>query len=214
MDTTNGKIYIRFRFGLAHLSPHHAKMPTMPKKRLMIAAGVLAIPVLVLAWWLGSPLFLDTEVDEEFPMAAAAVIPPEMTAEEVEAEMLEAAEAPDTEVMDDMPEKTGPTALVSGEFTGADDFHMGSGTATIYQLDDGSHVLRLEDFEVTNGPDLHVFLIPQDGSLDGSVDLGSLKGNIGDQNYELPVGVDITQFGSVMIYCVPFSVTFATAALG
>jgi len=91
---------------------------------------------------------------------------------------------------------------------------MGSGTATIYQLDDGSHVLRLEDFEVTNGPDLHVFLIPQDGSMDGSVDLGSLKGNIGDQNYELPVGVDITQFGSVMIYCVPFSVTFATAALG
>jgi hypothetical protein len=186
----------------------------MPKKRLMIAGGVIAIPVLALAWWLGSPLLLDTEVDEEFPMAAAAVIPPDMTAEEVEAEMLEAAEAPDTEVMEDMTEKTGPTALVSGDFTGADDFHMGSGTATIYQLDDGSQVLRLEDFEVTNGPDLHVFLIPQDGSMDGSVDLGSLKGNIGDQNYEIPIGVDITQLGSVMIYCVPFSVTFATAALG
>jgi hypothetical protein len=113
-----------------------------------------------------------------------------------------------------MTEKTGPTALVSGDFTGADDFHMGSGTATIYRLDDGSQVLRLEDFEVTNGPDLHVFLIPEDGSMDGSVDLGSLKGNIGDQNYEIPAGVDITQFGSVMIYCVPFSVTFATAVLG
>ena len=186
----------------------------MPKKRLMIAGGIIAIPVLALAWWLGSPLFLDTEVAEAFPMAAGAVIPEGMTAEEVEAEMLEAAEKPDTEVRDDMPEESGPTVLVSGEFEGADDFHQGSGTATIYELEDGSHVLRFEDFEVTNGPDLHVFLIPQDGSMDDSVDLGSLKGNVGDQNYEIPVDVDITQFGSVLIYCVPFSVNFASASLG
>jgi hypothetical protein len=186
----------------------------MTKKRLLIAGGVLAVPVLALAWWLGSPLFLDTEVSEEFPMSAAAVIPAGMTAEEVEAEMQKAADEPDTEMMDDMPEESGPTALVSGEFEGADDFHQGSGTTTIYELEDGSRVLRLEDFEVTNGPDLHVFLIPQDGSMDGSVDLGSLKGNIGDQNYEIPTDVDITQFGTVIVYCVPFSVLFASASLG
>jgi hypothetical protein len=116
--------------------------------------------------------------------------------------------------MDDMPEESGPTALASGEFEGADDFHQGSGTATIYELEDRSQVLRLEDFEVTNGPDLHVFLIPEDGSMDGAVDLGSLKGNIGDQNYEIPGEVDVSGFGSVSIYCVPFSVNFASASLG
>jgi hypothetical protein len=189
-------------------------MPPMTKKRLMIAGGIIAIPVLALAWWLGSPLFLDTEVDEEFPMSANAVIPEGMTASEVEAEMEEAAGSLDTEVMDDMPEESQPVVLTTGDFVGADDFHQGSGTATVYELEDGSHVLRFDNFEVTNGPDLHVFLIPQDGSMDGSVDLGSLKGNIGNQNYEIPTDVDITQFGSVLIYCVPFSVNFASASLG
>lgn len=85
-------------------------------------------------------------------MSAEAVIPADMTAEEVETEMQKAADEPGTEVMDDMPEESGPTALVSGEFEGADDFHQGSGRATIYAVEDGSHVLRFEDFEVTMGP--------------------------------------------------------------
>lgn len=186
----------------------------MTKKRLTIAAGIIAIPVLALAWWLGSPLFIDTQVNEEFPMSAAAVIPADMTADEVELEMREAADAPDTEVMDDMPEESGPTALLAGEVEGADDFHHGSGTATLYELEDGSAVLRLEDFEVTNGPDLHVFLVPQEGTMDQYVDLGSLKGNIGDQNYEIPAGVDVSKFDTVIVYCVPFSVLFASASLG
>lgn len=188
-------------------------MASMTKKRLTIAAGIIAIPVLALAWWLGSPLFLDREVNEEFPMSADAVIPADMTADEVELEMQEAAEAPDTEVMDDMPEATGPLALVSGDFEGADDFHEGSGTATIYELEDGSAVLRLEDFEVTNGPDLHVFLVPEEGTMDQYVDLGALKGNIGDQNYEIPREVDVSEFDTVIVYCVPFSVLFASASL-
>ncbi|HSM44988.1 MAG TPA: DM13 domain-containing protein [Acidimicrobiia bacterium] len=185
----------------------------MTKKRLSIAAGVLAIPVLALAWWLGSPLFLDDEVSEEFPMAAGADIPDDMTAAEVEAEMTKAAEEPDTEVEEDMPEESAPVVLSAGEFAGADASHQGSGTATIYELEDGSRVLRFEDFEVTNGPDLHVFLIPEDGSMDQYVDLGSLKGNVGNQNYEIPPEIDVSQFTQVLIYCVPFSVPFASAAL-
>lgn len=186
----------------------------MNKKRLLIAGVIIAIPVLALAWWLGSPLFLDTEVNEEFPMAADAVIPDDMTVEEVEAEMEEAAAEPDTEVMDDMPEESGPTVVTSGEFAGADDFHQSSGNATVYELEDGSHVLRFEDFEVTNGPDLHVFLVPDGESMDEYVDLGSLKGNVGNQNYDIPAEVDVTEFTSVIVYCVPFSVLFATASLG
>lgn len=185
----------------------------MTKKRLLIAGGLLAVPVLALAWWLGSPLFLDDEVSEAFPMAANAVVPDGMTATEVEAEMVKAAEEPPTEVDEDMAEASGPVALSTGDFVGADDFHQASGTATIYELEDGSRVLRLEAFEVTNGPDLHVFLAPEDGSMDQYVDLGSLKGNIGDQNYEIPADVDLSQIDQVLIYCVPFSVLFASAPL-
>lgn len=196
----------------------------MNKRRLLIAGGVLAVPIIAVGVWLTAPLFLDDTVDEEFPMSANAEIPDDMTVEQVEAEMEAAAEAPPTQVEEDtpepnlpdedMPEETAPTVLVSGEFVDADDFHQGSGKAMVYRLEDGSRVLRFEDFEVTNGPDLHVYLIPADGDMEGYVDLGSLKGNIGNQNYEIPDHVDITEFGSVIIYCVPFSVLFATAPLG
>jgi hypothetical protein len=192
----------------------------MTKKRLLIAGGIIAIPVLALAWWLGSPLFLDAEVNEDFPTAVAA--PAETTTTTVTAttEPMEEEEPMDDEAMDEEEEpmeeesQTGPISLFSGEFVDADEAHQGAGTATVYELEDGSEVLRLEDFEVTNGPDLHVVLVPHDGSMDNSINLGSLKGNIGDQNYEIPSDVDISEFGSVWIYCVAFSVNFATASLG
>lgn len=186
----------------------------MTKKRLLIGSAILAVPVIAVGLWLTVPLFIDDEVDEEFPMSSGAEIPEDMTAEEVEAEMEEAAEAPPAEIEEPMPEESEPSVLTTGRFMDADDFHQGSGTATIYELEDGSRVLRFEEFEVTNGPDLHVFLIPEDGDMDGYVDLGSLKGNIGNQNYEIPAEVDPGEFGSVIIYCVPFSVLFATASLG
>jgi hypothetical protein len=122
-------------------------MTIMTKRRLIIAAIIIAIPAFAIAWWLGSPLFLDTQVSEEFPMSASAIVPDDMTQEEVEAEMEDAAAAPDVETTDEMmPENSGPVALSTGEFENFDSFHMGSGTATIYQLEDGAHVLRLDDF--------------------------------------------------------------------
>lgn len=189
-------------------------------KRTWIVIGVvLAIPVLAVGWWLGSPLFIDREVDEEFPMSAGAVIPDDMTRAEVEEEMEDAASEPGTEVGEDMPGDGGPVAKSIGQFEDFDDFHRGSGTATIYELEDGSQVLRLEDFEVTNGPDLHVLLVPHDnpgasGDLEGYLDLGQLKGNIGDQNYDIPAGMDLSGYGSVVIYCKPFHVIFSVATLG
>ena len=161
----------------------------MSKRNWIIGGAIVAIPVLALGWWLVSPLFLDETVDEEFPMSADAVIPDDMNQEEVEKEMEDAAGEPDVSASDDMPEGSGPIAIASGQFEDYDNFHQGSGKATIYVLDDGSHVLRLEDFEVTNGPDLHVLLVPSDNPDDmtGSVDLGSLKGNIGNQNYSVKI---------------------------
>ena len=278
--------------------------------RLIVAAVVVAIPVLALAWWLGSPLFINKTVDEEFPYSVGAVVPEGMTRaqvdrtmetmammEDVVSEAMPAAEAPPlaademmAAVMDGMtpemmaeaiesmtpemraevaetmaeavpgmtPEMVAeamesmtpdmmigvmqnmtpemmaqmaaampgmmapaaPVALRQGMFRDADSFHQGEGSATIYELPDGTHVLRFEDFRVTNGPDLRVLLAthpdPQgrnEVTGPGYVELGKLKGNIGNQNYPFPEDVSPDDYGSVVIYCKPFHVVFSVAPL-
>lgn len=112
-------------------------------------------------------------------------------------------------------------ALLTGTFVDIDVVHRGSGTATIVELADGSFMLRLEDdFMVTRGPDLHVFLSGSeeprnsDGVMtEPALDLGQLKGNMGSQNYEIPASFDVSNAKSVVIYCVPFRVVFSTATL-
>ena len=81
-------------------------------------------------------------------------------------------------------------------------------------------MLRIEDFKVTKGTDLHIFLSPHPNptNLDelytfGAVDLGKLKGNIGNQNYPIPEDVDVSIQMTVVIYCVPFHVFFSIASL-
>jgi hypothetical protein len=192
-------------------------MAFFTRRNVLIGAIVVGIPILALGWWLGSPLFITNEVDEEFPLSASAVVPADMTAEEVEAEMETVSNSPDEKAEEAMP-GTDPVKLVGGLFVGADSFHEGSGRATIYDLGDGERVLRLEAFTVTNGPALHVLLVPDprpEGRDDvtGYLDLGELKGNVGNQNYEIPADVDVSEFGSVVIYCEPFHVIFATAGL-
>lgn len=207
-------------------------MSVVNKRNVSIAAVVIGIPALVLAWWLISPLFLDSEVDEAFPMSASAVVPDDMTQEEVEAEMEAAVTAPDVTTDEEMPDGgSGPggglvkptapvevNAVASGEFEDADDVHQGSGTATIYTLEDGSKILRFEDFEVTNGPDLRVLLASAEkpttsDELGDYIELAGLKGNIGAQNYEIPADVDLSLYSSVVIYCKPFHVVFSVATL-
>ena len=108
--------------------------------------------------------------------------------------------------------------LEKGEFHKAD--KAGSGTATIYQLADGKRVLRLTNFSVDNGPDLHVRLIKADDAKNTAsvektdyVELGKLKGNKGSQNYEVPENVDLSKYKVVSIWCNRFSVNFAAAPL-
>ncbi len=186
--------------------------------RVGLAAG--AATVLALAWWLGSPLFLSKTVDEQFPLTVSATVPENMTRAEVEAVMegMAMVDSPMSEEM--MPGMAAATVVKIGTFRDADRSHRGSGSATIYQLEDGSHVLRLEDFQVTNGPDLRVILSPHadpqsrgDVTAEGYVELGKLKGNIGNQNYPIDAGVDVSTLNSVVIYCKPFRVIFAVAAL-
>ena len=192
----------------------------MTRNRKLLIGAIVAVPVLALAWWLGSPLFLDKEVNEEFPDAAAATqdesMPIIILTANATTEAME--ETTTTEAGADDAMESGAIVLATGHFEDIDNLHQGSGTATIYELEDGSHLLRLEDFEVTNGPDLHVYLVPAanptgDDIVD-YVELGEgLKGNIGNQNYELPADADPAGFGSVVIYCQPFHVIFSFANL-
>jgi len=107
--------------------------------------------------------------------------------------------------------------IATGEFRSLE--HGTTGTAAIVELPDGSHLLRFEHLDTLNGPDLHVYLSEVAAGDDaraygeGFVDLGKLKGNKGNQNYEIPPGTDLSKFRSVVIWCKRFTVGFGVAPL-
>ena len=110
--------------------------------------------------------------------------------------------------------------LETGTFHGK--VHQTSGRATIYQQTDGKLILRLTNFKTSNGPDVHVILVALKDAEDdfnfvkantGRVELGKLKGNQGDQNYEIPAGTDLAKYETVSIYCERFNANFGAAPL-
>ena len=111
-----------------------------------------------------------------------------------------------------------PTILKQGDFVDADFFHKGNGKAFIFEYPDGRRVLRFEDFEVVNGPDVYVYLSHTTAptgdlkSLGDYFDLGLLKGNVGNQNYELP-DMDLSGYNSVVLWCKKFGILFPYAVL-
>jgi hypothetical protein len=105
-----------------------------------------------------------------------------------------------------------PQIAAASEFISLD--HGTSGTALVVALPDGGVTLRFEDLDTSNGPDLYVVLTPhaaESGNYDGRLQLGRLKGNRGDQNYDIPPGTDLTAFRSVVIWCERFSSPFGAA---
>src|SRR5438094_10546780 len=108
--------------------------------------------------------------------------------------------------------------LESGRFYSI--LHPTAGTATIFQMGDGTRVLRLTSFTTSNGPDVHVYMVAADDAKDvatvqhaGFVDLGIIKGNVGDQNYTFGSDLDLAKYRAVSIWCKRFSVNFGAAAL-
>jgi hypothetical protein len=107
-------------------------------------------------------------------------------------------------------------SIKTGDFRDADRSHKVSASVTLYDLPDGSTLLRLEDFQVTNVPDLHVILSPNanpESSSEvleaGFIEVSKLKGNSGNQSYPLPAGNDMLTFNSVVIHCKSFRVVYA-----
>jgi hypothetical protein len=197
---------------------------------LTAAVAVLVLAVLGVLLWLFQPwaLVVDRTVDEAFPVVApaepdavasvaaspaaspaASAIPTTSPASPAPAPTATASPTP-------APPPPGPVALLTGAFVSRD--HVTSGTATVYELADGSMTLRIEALATDNGPDLYVYLdddagdAPQDGYDDG-LDLGRLKGNIGDQNYAIPAGTDLEVLTTVVIWCDRFSSAFGTVDL-
>lgn len=182
----------------------------MTRRRIALAgiiAALLAVPALVVfePW----TLFTDSEVNEALPVAAAPVAaagtesPP--TGEPVAKASTPEPGAP-----------AGPAELSTGQFVDAE--HSTSGTARILRLEDGRRILRLENLNTSNGPDLHVWLssATAGGSWfkydDGSyLRLGALKGNRGSQNYLIPADADLTGMRSAVIWCDRFNVAFGAA---
>jgi hypothetical protein len=171
-----------------------------PELRWWVRGTFIATAVVVAAGFAWTSL-RDKTVDEEVavgvPITAAAGPP------------VEAGKKPQSK-----PVAEKNISLASGEFEVADE-GSAEGTATVVSLaGDKGRVLTLTDFAVANGPDLRVYLVPGDGKDTGDhVDLGGLKGNRGNQQYELPDDVDIGKHRTVVIWCRAFSVAFARATL-
>ena len=166
---------------------------------------VIALAVgLPSGWYLGSPLFIRTSLDEPAPSAAAPTPAPASTAD-----ASPAAPAPSGS-----PDAPVPAAPRTGTFTGADEFHFGSGTATLIETGPGTWSVRFEDFSVRNGPDLYVYVSPDPAGYDeAAIELGVLRATDGSFNMDLPAGADPADAASVVIWCKQFAVQFAVAAL-
>ncbi|MEU7283184.1 DM13 domain-containing protein [Streptomyces sp. NPDC045431] len=170
-------------------------------------ALVLAAAGFGLYWFQPWKLWTDATVDESAP---SAVAPPPTAPPTVDPS---AAATPATPAA---PRTVATGSLISHE-------HRTSGTVRVLRLADGSHVLRLENLDTSNGPDLKVWLTDapvREGKAgwhvfdDGAyVGLGDLKGNKGDQNYPLPAGIDPAEYTSVSIWCDRFDVSFGAAPL-
>jgi hypothetical protein len=87
-------------------------------------------------------------------------------------------------------------------------------------MGDGARVLRFTNFKTSNGPDVHIYMVAADDAKDsasvlraGFIDLGTIKGNIGDQNYVLGPDVDLSKYRAVSVWCKRFSVNFGAAPL-
>jgi outer membrane protease len=159
------------------------------KKKIWIGSGLV---VAAIAWYAFRPelLFINKSVSETFPATSVA-------ANSLDAPL--------------------PKQSASGQFKGY--AHETQGNAGIYEIN-GKRALRLTNFKTSNGPDVHVYLVAAADAMDdatvkkaGFIDLGSLKGNMGDQNYDVPDAVDLAKYRAVTIWCARFNVNFGTAPL-
>jgi len=180
-----------------------------PGRSTVVLAPILAV-ALPLGWYLASPLFVTTRIDEAPPVAAGSPGPSVASA----SPSIELAPPSSPSVVPSAVAASPALAERRGTFHGKDDFHFGRGTARLFATAEGVFV-RFENFAVRNGPDLYVYLSPSSNGYAGksNLELGRLKASEGNQNYRLPAGTDPSTYRSVVIRCKQFAVQFAVATL-
>ena len=205
-------------------------------RRRPLVSGTVAVAVGAVGVWLVfglfgfQTLFFDDEVSEANPFATAAA-PSGLAIDETTQELADEIDDPiedegipdDDVVEEDMPEEeempeevdAAPEVTILAQGSFIDRSHPTSGTAKVI-TDGDQRFLRFENFATDNGPDLDVYLATgsPDGDLGEFINLAELKGNVGDQNYELTDDIDLDKYTTVFVWCTRFGVAFGAAALG
>jgi Electron transfer DM13 len=201
----------------------------MRRNTIIVISVIIAVIAMSFAIYTISPLFVSTVVDEPVPVSALSEFQKYMNLSEEEriqvaknmtrekAMMIGIMAAKQNTTINEniavpiTPQST--NNALTGTFIGiGDGFHKVEGVAKVIRLGSGAEILRLEDFKATNGPDLYVYL-SEDKSASDFVNVGRLKGNVGNQNYEIPVGADLSKYNTVLIWCRAFSFLFGSAQL-
>jgi hypothetical protein len=189
------------------------RLPGIVRRHPRVTLGILglglALFVFGIIWFEPQKLFLEDRVDEAPPGVAQAVGDSEPT-DTATGDKKKGTKRSDAE-------PAGPQTIANGQFISLE--HESHGRALVVEAPDGSRFLRFEDFSTSNGPDLVVYLSSKPATDDwygydaDFVDLGELKGNIGNQNYEIPEGTNLNRYSSAVVWCRRFTVGFAVAPL-
>jgi hypothetical protein len=187
--------------------------------RVLLLAAVIAAAglAIVLVWFQPQKLFIDESVNEAAP--GAMTEDEDAMAKDDDAKMKDDSMTKDDGAMkkDDSMAKDEAMMSFAGSFRSID--HETSGSVSLLKAPDGHYYVRLEDFRTENGPDLFVYLSSAPATAEGRdfaegfVDLGPLKGNIGNQNYVVPDDTDLSKYRSVVIWCRRFTSPFGAAPL-
>lgn len=174
-----------------------------PELRLPVLGTYAAIAIASagIGYWTG---FRDSEVNEDVVMAMAAA----SGAERRSALAGDAGESPPARG-----KPRGPVEIAAGSFAGADG-HSAAGQATVVREPSGERTLTFTEFDADPGPGVVVYLSRDEQDVEDVIELGDLKGNVGDQQYEVPADADLSAYDTVILWCVPFTTRIAVAGLG
>ena len=177
-----------------------------------LAIAIIAIIVIGgIAVYAVSPYFTESTIDEAIP--EGTIIEPKTDDAMMKDDSVMDSTMADQMITDPSSEFEMTVRSYAGDFIGVNDgIHNAEGIAYTIPLEDGSSVLRLEDFRSTNGPGLYLYLSTDTRATD-YISLGKLKANQGNQNYVIPEGTDLDKYNKVLVWCEPFSVLFGSATL-
>jgi hypothetical protein len=199
-------------------------------KRIVAFSILGGVGITIVFYYLVLPLFISTIINEPLPSNAFSPsfqefeemteeqriqVANNMSSHDKNQMLIQYAKIGNSSRMDENMDNNNTLiqATRTGSFVGVNDgIHNAEGIAKIIPLKDNNNILRLEGLMATNGPDLYVYLATDKSATD-FVDLGRLKANNGNQNYNIPLGTDLSKYDTVLLWCKAFSVLFGSAEL-